>query len=88
MARQKTTQKKIQHGKDGRRIALKKKASAGAGFKEQLLDVKQLDLAFDLWEANKNKASKEKLSKMAISKKTGIPYRSTTICQVCYLHTP
>ena len=38
-----------------------------------------LDLAFDLWEANKNKPPKEKLSKLAISKRTGIPY--TTVCE-------
>ena len=39
----------------------------------------KLDLAFDLWEANKDKPPKEKLSKLAISKKTGIPY--TTLCE-------
>ena len=41
--------------------------------------VANLDLAFDLWEANKNKPPKEKLSKLAISKQTGIPY--TTVCE-------
>ena len=68
------TPHKIKHGKDGRRIAPRKKASAGEGWKEQLWSVAKLDLAFDLWEANKDKPPKEKLSKLAISKKTGIPY--------------
>ena len=38
-----------------------------------------MDEVFDLWEANKDKPPKEKLSKLAISKKTGIPY--TTVCE-------
>ena len=79
VAKQKTTPHKIKHGKDGRRIAPRKKASAGEGSKEQLWSVAKLDLAFDLWEANKDKPPKEKLSKLAISKKTGIPY--TTLCE-------
>ena len=79
VVKQKTTLKKIKCGKDDRRIAPRKKASAGAGFKEQLWDVKDLDLAFDFWEANKDKHPKEKLSKLAISKQTGIPY--TTVCE-------
>ena len=79
VAKQKTTSHKIKCGKDNRQIAPRKKASAGAGFKEQLWDVKDLDLAFDLWEANKDKPPKEKLSKLAISKKTEIPY--TTVCE-------
>ena len=49
------------------------------GSKEQLWSVANLDLAFDLWKANKNKPPKEKLSKLAISKQTGIPY--TTVCE-------
>ena len=79
VVKQKTTPKKVKRGKDGRRIAPRKKASSGAGFKEQLWSVANLDLAFDLWEANKNKPPKEKLSKLAISKQTGIPY--TTVCE-------
>ena len=79
VAKQKTTPKKVKHGKDSRRIALRKKANAGTGFKDQLWDVKDLDLTFDLWEANKDKTPKEKLSKLAISKQTGICY--TTVCE-------
>ena len=79
VAKQKTTPHKIKCGKDSRQIAPRKKASAGEGSKEQLWSVADLDLAFDLWEANKNKPPKEKLSKLAISKKTGIPY--TTVCE-------
>ena len=72
------TPNKIKCGKDSRQIAPRKKASAGEGFKDQLWSVANLDLAFDLWEANKNKPPK-KLSKLAISKQTGIPY--TTVCE-------
>ena len=79
VAKQKTTPKKVKCSKDGRCIAPRKKASSGAGFKEQLWSVADLDLAFDLWEANKNKPPKEKMSKLAISKQTGIPY--TTVCE-------
>ena len=79
VVKQKTTPHKIKRGKDSRRIAPRKKTSAGEGFKEQLCSVADLDLAFDLWEANKNKPPKEKLSKLAISKQTGIPY--TTVCE-------
>ena len=79
VAKQKTIRHKIKCGKDGRQIAPRKKASAGEGFKEQLWSVADLDLTFDLWEANKNKPPKEKFSKLAISKQTGIPY--TTVCE-------
>ena len=79
VAKQKMTPKKVQCSKDSRRIAPRKKVSSGAGFKEQLWSVADLDLAFDLWEANKNKLPKEKMSKLAISKQTGIPY--TTVCE-------
>ena len=71
--------KKIRCGKDGRIITPRKEASAREGFKQQLWSVTDLDLAFDLWEANKNKPPKEKLSKLAISKQIGIPY--TTVCE-------
>ena len=79
VVKQKTTPHKIKHAKEGRWIAHRKKASAGEGSKEQLWSVANLDLAFDLWEANKHKPPKEKLSKLAISKQTGIPY--TTVCE-------
>ena len=79
VAKQKTTPHKIKCDKDGRWIAPRKKASTGEGSKEQLWSVAKLDLAFDLWEANKDKPPKEKLSKLAISKQTGIPY--TTLCE-------
>ena len=79
VAKQKMTPHKIKCGKDSRCIAPRKKASAGEGFKEQLWSVANMDLAFDLWEANKNKPPKEKLSKLAICKQTGIPY--TTVCE-------
>ena len=79
VAKQKTTPKKVKHSKDGKHIAPRKKASSGASVKKQLWSVADLDLAFDLWEANKNKPPKEKLSKLSISKQTGIPY--TTVCK-------
>ena len=79
VAKRKTTPHKIKRGKPGRRIAPRKKASAGEGSKEQLWSVAKMDLAFDLWAANKDKPPKEKLSKFAISKETGIPY--TTLCE-------
>ena len=78
VAKQKMTKKK-HLGKDGRRIGKRQKASAGECSKEQLWGVADMDEVFDLWEANQNKPPKEKLSKLAISKKTGIPY--TTVCE-------
>ena len=78
VAKQKTTKKK-RLGKDGRWIGKRQKASAGEGSKEQLWSVADMDEVFHLWEANQNKPPKEKLSKLAISKKTGIPY--TTVCE-------
>ena len=77
VAKQKTTKRCL--GKDGRRIGKRQKASAGEGSKEQLWSVVDMDEVFDLWEANQNKPPKERLSKLAISKKTGIPY--TTVCE-------
>ena len=79
VAKQKTTPYKIKCGKDGRQIEPRKKASTGEGFKEQLWSVADLDLSFVLWEVNKNKPPKERLSKLVISKQTGIPY--TTVCE-------
>ena len=55
VARQKTTQKKVCHGKDGRIIAPRKPASAGYKVKEQKWPASELDRAFDLWEANKTR---------------------------------
>ena len=77
VVKQKMTKKRL--GKDRRQIGKRQKASAGEGFKEQLWSVADMDEVFDLWEANQNKPPKEKLSKLAISKKTGIPY--TTVCE-------
>ena len=51
--RQKTTAKKIRWGKDGRRIAPRKDASAGRDTKEQKWKTEDMDLVFDLWERNK-----------------------------------
>ena len=51
--RQKTTAKKIRQGKDGRRIAPRKDASAGRDTKEQKWKTEDMDLVFDLWERNK-----------------------------------
>ena len=77
VAKQKTTKRRL--GKDGRQIGKRQKDSAGEGSKEQLWSVADMDEVFDLWEANQNKPPKERLSKLAISKKTGIPY--TTVCE-------
>ena len=79
VARQKNTKKKLRRGKDGRIIAPRKPASAGFKVKEQKWDAKELDRAFDLWEANKTKPKAEQMSKLAISKEVNIPY--TTICE-------
>ena len=65
--------------KTGGELVKGQKASAGEGIKEQKWSVADMDEVFDLWEANKNKPPKEKLSKLAISKQTGIPY--TTVCE-------
>ena len=52
-------------GKDGRWIGKRQKASAGEGIKEQKWTVADMDEVFDLLEANQNKPSKKKLSKLA-----------------------
>ena len=59
VARQKITQKKVCHGKDGRIITPRKPASAGYKVKEQKWPASELDRAFDLWEANKTKPKDE-----------------------------
>ena len=51
--RQKTTAKKIRQGKDGRRIAPRKDASADRDTKEQKWKTEDMDLVFHLWEKNK-----------------------------------
>ena len=79
VARQKTTQKKLRCGKDGRKIAPRKPASSGYKVKEQKWPASELDRAFDLWEANKNKLKDQQMSKLAIAKEVKIPY--TTICE-------
>ena len=79
VARQKTTQKKVRRGKDGRIIAPRKPASAGYKVKQQKWPASELDRAFDLWEANKTKPKDQQMSKLAISKEVKIPY--TTICE-------
>ena len=77
--RQKTTAKKIRRGKDGRRIAPRKDASAGRDTKEQKWKTEDMDLVFDLWERNKTLPPEQRLSKNQIHKRTGIPY--TTVCE-------
>ena len=77
--RQKTTAKKIRQGKDGRRIAPRKDASAGRDTKEQKWKTEDMDLVFDLWERNKTLPPEQRLSKNQIHKQTGVPY--TTVCE-------
>ena len=79
VARQKTTQKKVRRGKDGRIITTRKPASVGNKVKEQKWPASELDRAFDLWEANKTKPKDEQISKLAIAKEVKIRY--TTICE-------
>ena len=73
VARQKTTQKKVRRGKDGRIIAPRKPASAGYKVKEQKWSASELDRAFDLWEENKTKPKDQQMSKLAISQEVNIP---------------
>ena len=61
--RQKTTAKKIRQGKDGRRIAPRKDASAGRDTKEQKWKTEDMDLVFDIWERNKTLPPEQRLSK-------------------------
>ena len=77
--RQKTTAKKIRRGKDGRRIAPGKDASAGRDTKEQKWKTEDMDLVFDLWERNKTLPPEQRLSKNQIHKQTGVP--CTTVCE-------
>ena len=69
----------MRRGKDGRKIAPRKPASAGYKVKEQKWEASELDRAFDLWEANKNKPKDEQMSKLAIAKEIKISY--TTTCE-------
>ena len=61
--RQKTTAKKIRQGKNGRRIAPRKDASAGRDSKEQKWNTEDIDLVFDLWERNKTLPPEQRLFK-------------------------
>ena len=76
--RQKTTPSK-KRGKDGRRIAPRKEASAGRNRKEQQWTEADMDEVFDLFERNKTLPPGEQMSIRAISKQTGVPY--TTCCE-------
>ena len=71
--------KDVRHGKYGRKIGIHQKASAGKGKKEQQWQEKDIERAFNLWEANDSKPAKKKLSKRQITKECGIPY--TTFCE-------
>ena len=77
--RQKTDAKKIRQGKDWRRIAPRKDASAGRDTKEQKWKTEDMDLVFDLCERNKKLPPEQRLSKNQIHKQTGVPY--TTVCE-------
>ena len=81
VARQKTTQKKVRRGKDGRIITPRKPASAGYNVKEQKWPASELDRGFDLWEANKTKPKDQQMSKLAISKEVKINEGQT--CSKC-----
>ena len=67
------------HGKDGRRIGVRQRASSGKGKKEQLWQEQDMERAFTLWEENSSKQAKDKLSKRQIALQCGIPY--TTFCE-------
>ena len=67
------------HGKDGRRIGVRQRASSGKGKKEQLWQEQDMERAFTLWEENSSKQPKDKLSKRQITLQCGIPY--TTFCE-------
>ena len=73
VARQKTTQKKVCRGKDGRIIAPRKKASAGYKVKEQQWSASELDRAFDLWEANKTKPKISRCPSLPYPRKSTSP---------------
>ena len=77
--KQKTTAKNIRWGKDGRRIAPRKDASAGRNTKEQKWKTEDMDLVFDLLERNKTLPPEQRLSKNQIYKQTRVPY--TTVCE-------
>ena len=79
VVKQKVRKPKVRHGKDGRRIGPRREASSGKNKKEQQWTQEDIDKAFDLWEANKDKPPEEQLSKRQISIDTGVPY--TTVCE-------
>ena len=57
-------------GKDGRKIGVRKEASAGKHKKEQKWSGLDINKYFDMWEANPTKNPEERLSKHQISQKT------------------
>ena len=77
--KQKTTTKKIRRGTDGRRIPVRKAASAGKGKKEQGWKEKDIDEMFRLWARNDELQPEQKLSISKIAKQCGVPY--TTSCE-------
>ena len=79
VAKQKSMKKKFKRGKDGRKIGIRRAASSGKNKKEQQWSEKDMDRAFDLWEANENLKPEERKFKRQISIETGIPY--TTLCE-------
>ena len=79
VAKQKSTKKKFKRGKDSRKIGIRRAASSGKNNKEQQWSEKDMDKAFDLWEANENLKPEQRKSKRQISIETGIPY--TTLCE-------
>ena len=66
-------------GKDGRKIGVRRDASAGRNRKEQTWTEEKLNEAFDLWEQNADLPPEQQLSKRQISIQKGIPY--TTLCE-------
>ena len=77
--KQKTTSKKIRRGADGRRIPVRKAASAGKGKKEQGWKETDIDEMFKLWARNDELPPEQRLSISKIAKQCGVPY--TTACE-------
>ena len=74
VAKQKSMKKKFKRGKNGRKIGIRRAASSGKNKKERQWSEKDMDKAFDLWEANENLKPEQRKSKRQISIETGIPY--------------
>ena len=66
-------------GKDGRKIGVRRQASAGKNKKEQSWSEADINKAFDLWEKNSELPPGQRISKRQISIQCGVPY--TTICE-------